>query len=111
MKNIIFSAAALSSALFLASCATTGTGDNGPVKPYPLDKCLVMDVPLKKMGEPKKIVYQGQEMKFCCTRCVKAFKANPDFYFNKLAKETGAIPASTGEQSTAATPETAAPAT
>jgi len=89
MKNSILTVAAILSSLFLASCATTGTnGNKEAVKPYPLDKCIVMDVPLGKMGKPKVKVYKGQEMKFCCIRCVKAFNANPDFYLDKLARET-----------------------
>lgn len=92
MKTTILAAAMLLSPLFLASCVTTGTnginGNKETVKPYPLDKCIVTDVPLGKMGKPKVKVYKGQEMKFCCLRCVKAFNANPDFYLDKLARET-----------------------
>ncbi|MCF6314145.1 MAG: YHS domain-containing protein [Verrucomicrobiales bacterium] len=85
MKNFSLLVFLLSLGLFTVSCATDPAGGGGAaVKPYPLDKCLVMDVPLAKMGKPKRIVYQGQEMKFCCKRCVKAFKADPEPYLAKL---------------------------
>ncbi len=109
MKNIILIAAALFSPVFLASCVTTGSGNNQATKPYPLDKCIVMDVPLGKMGKPKRLVYEGQEMKFCCTRCVKAFRKNPDAYIDKLAKEIAAASASEGNQVITGAVETTAP--
>ncbi|MFK5923859.1 MAG: hypothetical protein QM496_16910 [Verrucomicrobiota bacterium] len=86
MKNLLPIALALAVVLLTVSCATDSmTGKGGAdVKPYPFDKCLVMDVPLAKMGKPKRIVYQRQEMKFCCKRCVKVFKADPETYLAKL---------------------------
>ncbi len=109
MKNIILIAAALSSPVFLASCVTTGSGNNQAAKPYPLTKCLVMDVPLGKMGKPKTLVYEGQQMKFCCTRCVKAFRSNPDVYVAKLAKEVAAASPVEGIKNTAGAVETTPP--
>jgi len=109
MKNIILIAAALFSPVFLASCVTTGSGNNQAAKPYPLNKCLVMDVPLGKMGKPKTLVYEGQEMKFCCTRCVKAFRSNPDTYVDKLAKEVAAASPVEGIQNTSGAVATTPP--
>ena len=67
--------------LLLAACAHTGIGS---VKPYPLDVCLVTGNSLGSMGDPVSIVYEGQELKFCCQPCVKKFRANPEKYLKKL---------------------------
>jgi len=53
-------------------------------KPYPLAICLVSGEKLGEMGEPQRLVYQGQEMKFCCEDCVKDFQADPDQYISNL---------------------------
>ena len=54
------------------------------VKPYPLEICLVTDEPLDEWDEMQRIVYQNQEMKFCCKMCLKKFNANPDKYLALL---------------------------
>ena len=54
-------------------------------KPYPLDKCLVMDVKLKPKETITK-VYKGQQMKFCCVPCVIAFENAPEKYMAMLKK-------------------------
>lgn len=57
-------------------------------KPYPLKTCLVSgDVIGGEMGEPVTLVYKGQEIKFCCSDCVKDFKKDPDKYIKKLNEE------------------------
>ena len=102
MKNITLTAITLFVSFFFASCVTTNSGDDSKaaVKPYPLNTCLVMDSSLDQLGRPKRKVYKGQEMKFCCTRCVKAFNKNPDFYLDKLTKATAPAEATGAEKVT-----------
>ena len=54
-------------------------------KAYPLKTCVVSGEELGKMGEPKRIVYEGQEIKFCCPSCEKDFRKEPAKYLKKLA--------------------------
>ncbi len=75
--------------LFLGSCASTSTSGAGSssastVKPYPLKLCVVTDNELGSMGDEQRIVYQGQEMKFCCAPCVEKFQSNPAKFLAKL---------------------------
>lgn len=49
-----------------------------PVSGHPIDKAYSVD-------------YQGQRVYFCCDKCPAKFKADPDKYFEKLAKE-GVVP-------------------
>ena len=75
--------------LFLGSCASTATpgassSSVGGVKPYPLKLCIVTDNDLGSMGDEQRIVYQGQEIKFCCAPCVDKFRNNPAKYLAKL---------------------------
>ena len=48
-----------------------------PVKPYALDTCLIAGERLGEMGPPVVIVYQGQEIKFCCKNCEGTFEKDP----------------------------------
>jgi hypothetical protein len=60
---------------------------NAAVKPYPLNYCLVSGDKIGgDMGKPIVIVYQGQEIKFCCSDCPAEFKKNPDKYMKMLAE-------------------------
>ena len=63
--------------------AQTSRADDPP-KPYPLQTCLISGEKLDVMGEPVVLVYQGQEMKFCCKNCVKKFQADPDQYLKQV---------------------------
>jgi YHS domain-containing protein len=54
------------------------------VKPYPLKTCIVTDNALDSMGGEKRIVHNGQEIKFCCKPCIAKFKKNPEKYLKKL---------------------------
>lgn len=65
--------------------AAAATAPADGVKPYPLTTCVVSGEKLGEMGKPQQLVYQGQEMKFCCKDCVKDFQADPDKYLKKLA--------------------------
>jgi hypothetical protein len=76
-------------AVFMTSCASTGSTPGAPAslggtKAYPRQTCLVTDNDLGSMGDEQRIVYQGQELKFCCKPCVEKFKKNPAKYLQKL---------------------------
>ena len=49
-------------------------------KPYPLDVCFISDEKFDEDDGPEIYVYQGQELKFCCKKCLKKFKADPEKY-------------------------------
>ena len=66
-------------------------GSTPPVKPadtaakaYPLKTCVVSGEELGKMGEPVRIVHEGQEIKFCCKSCEPEFKKDPAKFLAKL---------------------------
>jgi len=69
--------------LFAVGCAAQNKGPT--TKPYMLTTCLVQDEPLGGMGPPVSYVYQGQEVKFCCSNCEAEFKKDPEKYMKKLA--------------------------
>ena len=56
------------------------------VKPYPLQTCIVSGEKLGSMGEPPVLVYQGQEIKFCCKNCKPDFEKDPAKFLSKLPK-------------------------
>ncbi len=75
--------------LLSASCAIIpepSKEELAKAKPYPLDVCLVIERPLNETPRTYTKIYKGQEVKFCCTHCVKAFEANPDFFMHKVTK-------------------------
>lgn len=79
--------------LFIAGLASIAAilslrAADAPVKPYPLDKCIVSDEKLGAMGKPVSFVYQGQEIKLCCADCRKDFDADPAKYLAKLPKKS-----------------------
>lgn len=70
-----------------ADTNTPSVSTNAPVKPYPLDYCIVSGDKFDgDMGKPIVMVYKGQEMKFCCADCPKKFKKDPEKYL-KLMNE------------------------
>lgn len=92
MKNTLLITIITGATLFLSSCASTSSpagastasASTGGVKAYPLKTCVVTGNDLGSMGDEQRIVYQGQEVKFCCTPCVEKFKKNPEKYLAKL---------------------------
>ena len=85
IRTIVKLIAAASLAIALPSCETTGnTAGTGGVKPYTPDTCIVTDNRLGSMGDPVRLVHDGQEVKFCCQPCVAKFQADPQKYLNKL---------------------------
>jgi hypothetical protein len=87
LKNILAASLIASASLFITSCASTGgasTASVGGTKSYPLKTCIVTGNDLGSMGDEQRIVYQGQEIKFCCAPCVEKFQKNPAKYLAKL---------------------------
>lgn len=93
MKKTILAMTALallagsSTLIQAADTNSTGSSTNTVVKPYPLDICLVSGDTVGAMGKPIVLVYQGQEIKFCCADCPPDFKKDPEKYMKKLADE------------------------
>jgi hypothetical protein len=57
----------------------------GPTtKPYPLSTCVVSGEKLGSMGDPVVYLFEGREIKFCCSNCEKEFKADPAKFVKKL---------------------------
>ena len=67
------------------SASVTASASEAPPKPYPLKTCIVTDNDLGSMGDEKVIIYEGQEIKFCCAPCDKKFRKNPAKYLKKLS--------------------------
>jgi YHS domain-containing protein len=68
----------------LASTAVAADTTNAPPKPDLLTTCPVSGDKLGEMGKPLVFVYQGQEIKLCCSGCKKAFDNNPAKYIKKI---------------------------
>jgi len=58
------------------------------VVPYPLDSCIVSGEKLGSMGAPIVKVYDGREVRFCCSGCVKRFEADKAAYLAKIDAKT-----------------------
>jgi YHS domain-containing protein len=72
-------------ALPLASLADdTNSATATPPKPDKLATCPVSGEKLGEMGKPYVFVYQGQEVKLCCSGCKKDFDKNPAPYLKKI---------------------------
>ena len=91
LKNILAIALLTGSALFMTACASTegSSGSTaatsvGGTKPYPLKTCIVTENDLGSIGDEQRIVYQGQEIKFCCKPCEAKFLDNPAKYLARI---------------------------
>lgn len=56
------------------------------LKTYPLKHCIVMDEEVLDAPDasPVDVLYGTRLVRFCCKKCVKKFKDNPDKYIAKL---------------------------
>ena len=68
----------------LTSTARADTSTNAPAKPDRLTTCPVSGEKLDSMGNPYVFVYQGQEVKLCCSGCKKDFDKDPAKYLKKI---------------------------
>ncbi|OYW71314.1 MAG: hypothetical protein B7Z37_28145 [Verrucomicrobia bacterium 12-59-8] len=85
LKKTLLTLLLAASAILIVSCASgDSVGSLGGAKSYPLKTCIVTDNDLGSMGDEQRLVYQGQELKFCCAPCVKKFQSNPAKYLAKL---------------------------
>ena len=64
--------------------ADTNAAAATPPKPDQLTTCPVSGDKLGEMGKPYVFVYQGQEVKLCCSGCKKDFDKNPAPYLKKI---------------------------
>lgn len=52
--------------------------------PYPLDTCVVSGEKLGSMGEPVVKSYDGHQVKFCCSSCIKDFEKDKAKFLSKI---------------------------
>jgi YHS domain-containing protein len=72
-------------ALPLTGLATdTNSAAATPPMPDKLTICPVSGEKLDEMGKPYVFVYQGQEVKLCCSGCKKDFDKDPAQYLKKI---------------------------
>ena len=77
-------AAALIASPLARADGTTNSPAAKPI-PYPLKTCPVSDEKLGgDMGPAYVFVYQGQEIKLCCSGCKKDFLKEPAKYLKKI---------------------------
>jgi YHS domain-containing protein len=71
--------------VFAPSSRADGTNTVAAIKPDLLTTCPVSGDKLgADMGKPVVIVYQGQEVKFCCPMCKADFDKDPAKYLKKI---------------------------
>jgi len=86
MKKLSTLALVAMAAGLAATALVTRAADKKPVKPYPLDTCVVAD---EKLGadpsmKPYAFVHEGREIKLCCKSCLKDFKKDTAKYIAKI---------------------------
>ena len=82
MSKFLLTALALLAFAGLTSAADAPAADGAKAKPYPLKTCIVSDEKLEEDTVIK--VYDGQEIKFCCKKCIKDFEKDQAKYLKKL---------------------------
>jgi YHS domain-containing protein len=88
MKNLKLMAGMILAAALVAfapSSRADGTNVVAAIKPDLLTTCPVSGDKLGgDMGKPYVMVYQGQEVKFCCPMCKADFDKDPAKYIKKI---------------------------
>ncbi len=84
-----------------ADAPSTSDADRGPAAhdgppttvadDYPLTTCLVSGEPLDFAGRPVVLDFEGREVRFCCTPCIKAFHEDPAKYLAILDEAAAEI--------------------
>jgi YHS domain-containing protein len=74
-------------ALFMSVIAKADNSTNAPVKPYPLNNCIICGMLVKGRPDAYSFVYKGQEIKLCDKSEKEEFGKNPDKYLKKIAQE------------------------
>jgi len=67
-----------------ADDAGSSAATEAKAKPDLLTTCPVSGDKLGEMGKPYVFVYQGQEVKLCCSSCRKDFDKDPAKYLKKI---------------------------
>ena len=67
-----------------ADDASSSGSTDAKAKPDMLTTCPVSGDKLGEMGKPYVFVYQGQEVKLCCSNCRKDFDKDPAKYLKKI---------------------------
>jgi len=67
-----------------ADANSAANAANSAARSYPIDYCLICGDKVGGTNAAVVINYQGQELKFCCKRCVKTFQQDPAKYLKKL---------------------------
>jgi hypothetical protein len=88
-KTIVVLLVAAAGIWWLAGCESQTPDAATNAKPYPLKTCLVSGEELGKMGEPYRLIYQGQEIRLCCKGCEKDFNKEPEKYLQKIDAAAG----------------------
>lgn len=70
--------------IFIATLGLLAEALSVDVKPYPLKTCIVSDEDLEPVRKPIAVVYQGQEVRFCCRECKSDFQDNPEKFLKKI---------------------------
>lgn len=91
MKTIVIIPLALV-CLFAVACKSEKSGSSAvkettttlAAKPYPLTTCLVSGEKLGEMGQPIELIHNGQQLKFCCEKCVPKFQKDSAKYLAHL---------------------------
>lgn len=52
--------------------------------PYPLDTCVVSGEKLGSMGDPVVKSYDGHQVKFCCSACIRDFEKDKAKFLTKI---------------------------
>jgi YHS domain-containing protein len=88
MKNLkLIAGMILTAAYVVLAPSSHADGTNAvppPPKPDLLKTCPVSGEKLGEMGKPKTFVYEGQEVKLCCSNCKKDFDKDPAKYIKKI---------------------------
>jgi YHS domain-containing protein len=69
---------------FATLAGDTNSAASASPKPDKLATCPVSGEKLGEMGNPYVFVYQGQEVKLCCSGCKKDFDKDPAKYLKKI---------------------------
>jgi hypothetical protein len=83
-RIVVGSAMSLGLLLGLAAAASAEESAGPTTRPYPLKTCVVSDKTLGVMGEPVVLMFEGREVRLCCSGCEKPFAKEPAKYLKKL---------------------------
>jgi len=76
----------LTLALILAGSSLYAAEPAAKATPFPdsIKTCMISGETLGEMGKPYVFVYEGQEVKLCCKKCLTTFNKEPAKYIAKI---------------------------